>query len=178
MGWNSWNHFAEKVTDSDVRAAADMLVSSGMRDVGYIYVNVDNTWEGTRDEHGIIRSNERFPDMKALGDYIHSRGLKFGIYSSPGAKTCSGYEGSFNHDLQDAQTYASWGVDYLKYDLCSYADEMRKSAELHPNDPGLARQMMIDAYRNMHDAFKATGRPTIYSLCQYGLDDVWQRGRR
>jgi alpha-galactosidase len=176
MGWNTWNHFAEKVTDADVGAAADMLVSSGMRDVGYIYVNVDDTWEGTRDEQGIIRSNGRFPDMKALGDYIHSRGLRFGMYSSPGAKTCAGFEGSLNHEFQDAQTYASWGVDYLKYDLCSYADEMRKAAELHPNDSGQARQTMIDAYRKMHDALKATGRPIIYSLCQYGLNDVWQWG--
>jgi alpha-galactosidase len=174
MGWNSWNHFADKVTDADVRATADMLVSSGMRDAGYVYVNVDDTWEGKRDEHGVIHSNDRFPDMKALGDYIHSKGLKFGIYSSPGAKTCGGYEGSLHHELQDAQIYANWGVDYLKYDLCSYADEMREAAELHPNDPGLARQMMIDIYRRMHDALKTTGRPIVYSLCQYGLDDVWQ----
>jgi alpha-galactosidase len=176
MGWNSWNHFAGKVTDADVRATVDVLVSSGMRDAGYVYVNVDDTWEGTRDEHGIIRSNERFPDMKALGNYIHSNGLKFGIYSSPGAKTCDGYEGSLNHEIQDAKTYASWGVDYLKYDLCSYADQMRKAAELHPDQPGLARKMMINAYRKMHDALKAAGRPVVYSLCQYGLDDVWQWG--
>ena len=89
MGWNSWNHFAERVTDADVRSAADTLVSTGMRDAGYVYVNVDDTWQGKRDAQGVLQTNERFPDMKALGDYIHSKGLKFGIYSSPGAKTCS-----------------------------------------------------------------------------------------
>ena len=102
MGWNSWNHFAEKVTDADVRATADVLVSSGMRDAGYIYVNVDDTWEGQRDAAGNIHANSKFPDMKALGDYIHSKGLKFGIYSSPGPKTCAGYAGSYGHEEQDA----------------------------------------------------------------------------
>ena len=114
MGWNSWNHFAERVTDADVRAAADALVHTGMRDVGYIYVNLDDTWEGKRDAQGVLHTNERFPDMKALGDYIHARGLRFGIYSSPGAKTCGGYEGSLGHEVQDAKMYAAWGVDYLK----------------------------------------------------------------
>ena len=124
MGWNSWNHFAEKVTDADVRATADALVSSGMRDAGYIYVNIDDTWEGQRDAAGNIRANSKFPDMKALGDYVHSKGLKFGIYSSPGPKTCAGYEGSYGHEEQDAITYASWGVDFLKYDLCGLRDVM------------------------------------------------------
>src|SRR5882762_790434 len=108
MGWNSWNHFAERVTDKDVRSAADALVHTGMRDVGYIYVNLDDTWEGKRDAQGVLHPNERFPDMKALGDYIHARGLKFGIYSSPGDKTCGGYEGSLGHEVQDAKMYAEW----------------------------------------------------------------------
>ncbi len=103
MGWNSWNHFAGKVTDADVRAAADAVVASGMRDAGYVYINVDDTWEGERDAQGIIHSNSSFPDMKALGDYVHSKGLKFGIYSSPGPKTCAGFEGSYGHEEQDAQ---------------------------------------------------------------------------
>jgi alpha-galactosidase len=93
MGWNSWNHFAGRVTDADVRSAADMMVSTGMRDAGYVYVNVDDTWQGERDAQGVLHPNKRFPDMKALGDYIHSKGLKFGIYSSPGAKTCGKYAG-------------------------------------------------------------------------------------
>src|SRR5580658_5164543 len=91
MGWNSWNHFAERVTDADVRATADILVSTGMRDAGYIYVNIDDTWQGDRDASGVLHTNSRFPDMKALADYVHSKGLKLGIYSSPGPKTCAGY---------------------------------------------------------------------------------------
>jgi alpha-galactosidase len=101
MGWNSWNHFAEKVTDADVRAAADAIVATGMRDAGYVYVNVDDTWEGQRDAAGYIHANSKFPDMKALGDYIHSKGLKFGIYSSPGPKTCAGYEGSYGRGFPE-----------------------------------------------------------------------------
>jgi alpha-galactosidase len=171
MGWNSWNHFAGRVTDKDVRATADMLVSSGMRDAGYIYVNIDDTWEGSRDAQGRIQSNEKFPDMKALADYVHSKGLKLGIYSSPGPKTCAGFEGSYGHEEQDAQTYADWGVDYLKYDLCSLRTPM---ANL--KDPAAANTMMRSAYEKMHQALLKTGRPIVYSLCQYGLDDVWTWG--
>ncbi len=98
MGWNSWNHFAGQVNDADVRAAADAMVSSGMNAAGYIYINIDDTWEGERDAQGFIQSNSKFPDMKALADYVHSKGLKLGIYSSPGPKTCAGYEGSYGHD--------------------------------------------------------------------------------
>lgn len=176
MGWNSWNHFAGHVTDADVRSAADMLVSTGMRDAGYVYVNVDDTWQGTRDAQGVLHPNDRFPDMKALGDYIHSKGLKFGIYSSPGPKTCGGYAGSLDHEAQDAKTYASWGVDFLKYDLCSYQDLMLEAQKEHPEDTGIKNRMMIAAYRKMGDALKATGRPIVYSLCQYGMDDPWKWG--
>ena len=176
MGWNSWNHFAEHVTDAKVRSAADALVSTGMRDAGYVYVNVDDTWEGTRDAQGVLHPNKRFPDMKALGDYLHGKGLKFGIYSSPGAKTCGGYEGSLGHEAQDARMYAAWGVDFLKYDLCSFRDEMRKARAAHPNDPDVEKNLMVDAYRQMGDALKATGRPILYSLCQYGVDEPWKWG--
>lgn len=180
MGWNSWNHFAEHVTDADVRSAADMLVSTGMRDAGYVYVNVDDTWQGKRDAEGLLHPNERFPDMKALGDYVHVKGLKFGIYSSPGAKTCGGYEGSLGHEEQDARMYASWGVDFLKYDLCSYEDLMRKAQAEHPGDTNIKKNMMIAAYRKMSAALKAattkTGRPIVYSLCQYGVDQPWKWG--
>ena len=109
MGWNSWNHFASKVSDADVRAAADQLVSSSLKDAGYIYVNIDDTWEAGRNAQGEIQTNSKFPDMKALADYVHSKGLKIGIYSSPGPKTCAGYEGSYQHEEQDAKTYAAWG---------------------------------------------------------------------
>src|SRR5271156_3680521 len=157
MGWNSWNHFAGHVTDADVRSAADSLVSTGMRDAGYVYVNIDDTWEGKRDSQGNIHSNERFPDMKALADYIHSKGLKFGIYSSPGAKTCAKYEGSLGHEAQDARTYAAWGIDYLKYDLCGLSVQMKAATT-----PEAAHQIMFDAYTRMRDALRSTGRPIVY----------------
>ena len=174
MGWNSWNHFGEKVNDADVRAAADAMVASGMRDAGYVYINIDDSWEGKRDGQGNIQANSKFPDMKALSDYVHSKGLKFGIYSSPGPKTCGGYEGSYGHEQQDADTYAKWGVDFLKYDLCSYMPIMG----LHdPNqDPGKALAMMQDAYAKMHRALVKTHRPIVYSLCQYGVGSVWEWG--
>jgi alpha-galactosidase len=173
MGWNSWNHFADKVDDKTIRAAADAMVSSGMRDAGYVYVNIDDTWQGTRDAQGNIRANAKFPDMKALADYVHSKGLKLGIYSSPGAKTCAGYEGSLGHEQQDAQTYASWGVDYLKYDLCSYTKQLRERAG---NDHAKSQQVMEEVYLKMHDALSRTGRPIVLSLCQYGWEAVWRWG--
>jgi alpha-galactosidase len=172
MGWNSWNFFAERVTDKDIRAAADQLVSTGMKDAGYIYVNIDDTWEGERDANGVLQTNSKFPDMKALADYVHSKGLKIGIYSSPGPKTCGGYAGSLDHESQDAQLYASWGFDYLKYDLCSFIPAvMEKQA---PNDKAAQMRLMIAAYDKMGKALKATGRPIVYSLCQYGWDQPWE----
>jgi alpha-galactosidase len=176
MGWNSWNHFAKHVTDADVRSAADMLVTTGMRDAGYVYVNVDDTWQGKRDAQGLLHSNSRFPDMKALGDYIHSKGLKFGIYSSPGAKTCGGYAGSLGHEAQDAKMYAGWGIDFLKYDLCSFEDNLLQAQAEHPGDLNVKKNLMIAAYRKMGEALKATGRPIVYSLCQYGVDQPWKWG--
>jgi alpha-galactosidase len=179
MGWNSWNHFAGRVTDADVRAAADAMVSSGMRDAGYVYVNVDDTWEGERDDAGVIHSNKKFPDMKALGDYIHSKGLKFGIYSSPGPQTCARYEASYGWEEQDAKTYAEWGVDYLKYDLCSLRTLMLAAGAGHVGVDArkkIANDMMRESYVKMHAALLKTGRPIVLSLCQYGLDDVWTWG--
>ena len=173
MGWNSWNLFAGRVTDKDVRAAADAMVSSGMKDAGYIYVNIDDTWQGERDAQGNIQANSKFPDMKALADYVHSKGLKIGIYSGPGPQTCAKYEGSYGHEAQDAKTYAAWGIDYLKYDLCGFRKIMMEQA---PNDPAKATQMMKDAYEKMHKALLATGRPIVYSFCQYGWDAVWEWG--
>ena len=176
MGWNSWNHFASKVTDADVRSAADQLVSTGMREAGYVYVNLDDTWQGQRDASGVLHANERFPDMKALVAYVHAKGLKFGIYSSPGLKTCGGFEGSFGHETQDARMYAGWGVDFLKYDLCSFQDNMREAQAQHPDDNMAQFKLMIAAYRKMGDALKATGRPIVYSLCEYGVDEPWKFG--
>jgi len=163
MGWNSWNKFAEKVDDRTVREIADAMVSSGMKDAGYVYVNIDDTWEGERDAQGNIQSNSKFPDMKALADYVHGKGLKLGIYSSPGPKTCAGFEGSYRHEAQDAITWAAWGIDYLKYDWCS-ADKVYKPDQMQA------------VYKKMSDALKATGRPIVFSLCQYGWQDVWKWG--
>ena len=163
MGWNSWNRFACKVTADDVRAAADAIASNGMKTAGYVYVNIDDCWQGGRDEQGRIRPNAKFPDMKGLVDYIHSKGLKAGIYSSPGPKTCAKYEGSYGHEEQDAQEYANWGFDYLKYDWCS-AEKVYRHSD------------MTAIYKKMHDALVRTGRPMVFSLCQYGYERVWRWG--
>jgi alpha-galactosidase len=173
MGWNSWNFFAGRVTDQDIRNAADQLVATGMKDAGYVYVNIDDTWEGDRDADGVLHSNSKFPDMKALADYVHSKGLKLGIYSSPGPQTCAHFAGSMDHELQDAQLYASWGIDYLKYDLCSYRPVMQQQA---PDDKAAQMRLMIAAYDKMNKALKEAGRPIVYSFCQYGWDAVWEWG--
>jgi alpha-galactosidase len=163
MGWNSWNKFAGRVNDEIVRGIADAMASNGMRDAGYVYINIDDTWEGDRDAQGNIRSNSKFPDMKALADYVHGRGLKIGIYSSPGPNTCAGYEGSYAHEQQDARAFAAWGIDYLKYDWCG-ARNLYRDAEMQA------------VYQKMGDALQAAGRPIVYSLCQYGRADVWKWG--
>jgi len=173
MGWNSWNFFSGRVTDKDIRDTADLLVSTGMRDAGYVYVNIDDTWEGERDAQGRIQSNSKFPDMKALADYVHSKGLKLGIYSSPGPTTCARFAGSLGHEEQDAKTYADWGIDFLKYDLCSYIPIMRQEA---PNDEAAQTKLMREAYEKMHQALLKTHRPIVYSLCEYGWDSVWRWG--
>src|ERR1017187_4353922 len=162
MGWNSWNKFASRVDDASVRGMADAMVSSGMKDAGYVYINIDDTWEGERDANGNITSNKKFPDMKALADYVHGKGLKIGIYSGPGPKTCAGYEASFGHEQQDARTFAAWGIDYLKYDLCSGFDIYKDDA------PTLQA-----VYQKMGQALQDTHRPIVYSLCEYGRAAVW-----
>ncbi len=163
MGWNSWNKFAGRVDDATVRAIADAMASNGMKEAGYLYINIDDTWEAGRNDKGEIQTNKKFPDMKALADYVHKKGLKLGIYSSPGPNTCAGYEGSYGHEEQDATTFAKWGIDYLKYDWCGartlYTDEE-----------------MPAIYQKMGDALLKTGRPIVYSLCQYGRLDVWKWG--
>ena len=163
MGWNSWNLFAGRVDDATVRTIADAMVTSGMRDAGYIYVNIDDTWEGVRDAQGMLQTNHKFPDMKALADYVHSKGLKLGIYSSPGPRTCAGYPASYGHEEQDAKMWASWGIDYLKYDWCS-AGNIYKPENLQP------------VYQKMGEALQATGRPIVFSLCEYGLGSVEKWG--
>jgi len=163
MGWNSWNHFHGDVDDAIIRSTADAMDANGMREAGYTYIVVDDTWEGQRDPQGIIHPNKKFPDMKALAAYVHSKGLKFGIYSTPGSKTCGDYEGSYGHEEQDAKTFAAWGVDYLKYDWCS-------AFRIYTNSE------MRAVYQKMGDALRASGRPIVYSLCQSGKDNVWEWG--
>ena len=163
MGWNSWYQNYCQVSDALIRAQADAMVKNGMKALGYEYVNIDDCWEGQRDAQGVIHGDKNFPDMKGLADYIHSKGLKFGLYSSPGPLTCGRREGSYGHEELDAKTYAAWGVDFLKYDWCS-ASKVYKPEEMQA------------AYKKMGDALKSTGRPILYSLCQYGLERVWTWG--
>lgn len=171
MGWNSWNHFSDKVTETDIRKAADALVTSGMAAAGYRYVIIDDGWQGTRDASGVLHSNPRsFPDMKALADYVHARGLKFGIYSSPGPKTCAGFTGSSGHETEDARQFAAWGVDYLKYDLCSLR------GALNGRPLAIQKEASIVAFQRMHEALDATGRPIVYALSTYGWNRVWEWG--
>jgi alpha-galactosidase len=168
LGWNSWNCFADAVDDSKIRAATDAMVRSGLINHGWTYINIDDTWEGKRDDNGFIQSNEKFPDMKALADYVHSKGLKIGIYSSPGPKTCAGFEASWQHEEKDAQQYAAWGFDYLKYDWCSYDGVQDKSLP--------ERERLMKPYQVMDAALRQQDRDIVFSLCQYGMGDVWQWG--
>ncbi len=165
MGWSSWNKFADRIDAATIRSIADAMVSSGLRDAGYVYVNIDDGWQGTRGPDGALRPNARFPDMKALADYVHARGLKLGLYTSPGPRTCAGYEGSYGHVAQDARSFAAWGVDYVKYDLCS--------GEWFYDTAVTVQQ----TYQEMGAALRATGRPILYSLCEYGRFDVAGWGR-
>jgi hypothetical protein len=168
MGWNSWNAYGLTVNADKVRAVADALVSTGLTAHGWTYVNIDDGWESAqRDASGDIHSNAKFPDMKALSDYLHAKGLRFGIYSSPGPETCGKFLGSKDHERQDAGVWAAWGVDYLKYDLCSYELTM-------PKEPTVADHQK--PYRIMRDALAAQSRDIVFSLCQYGSKEVWKWG--
>jgi len=163
MGWNAWNHFHDYLDDKTVREIVQSMISSGMRDAGYVYVNIDDEWSGERDITGQIQSNRNFPDMKRLAEYVHSNGMKIGLYSSPGPQTCEGHLGSLGHESADALVYASWGIDYLKYDWCSAAFVYSDSD-------------MRQVYQRMGTALRNAGRPIVYSLCQYGKEDVWKWG--
>jgi alpha-galactosidase len=158
MGWNSWNKFACNVTEGAVRSVADAMVKSGMKDAGYQYVVIDDCWQASRDAEGNIQADAtRFPSgIQALADYVHSLGLKFGIYSDAGRKTCGGRPGSRGYEFQDARTYAKWGVDYLKYDWCSTDGQTTK-----------------ESYTLMHDALQLAGRPIVFSLCEWGNSKPW-----
>jgi len=193
MGWNSWNCFAGAVSEERVKRAADAMVKSGLINHGWTYINVDDFWQNHRDSkdptlhgefrnaQGVIVPNSRFPDMKGMADYIHSLGLKAGLYSSPGPWTCGGCAASWRHEEQDAQTYAKWGFDYLKYDWCSYgsiasgddpnAKDIPLWGKTAKNDEGA-----IFPYRVMGKFLRAQPRDIVFSLCQYGMADVWNWG--
>lgn len=158
MGWNSWNKFACNIDENLIRAIADAMVETGLRDAGYTYLNLDDCWHGERDSLGFIHPDPvKFPSgMKALADYVHSKGLKIGIYSDAGRKTCGGRPGSFGHEYQDALQYAKWGIDYLKYDWC-------ESEDINP----------VGAYNLMRDAIRAAGRPILFSMCEWGTSKPW-----
>jgi len=173
MGWSTWNHFHHDISDAVVRAQVDALVSTGMRDAGYVYVNIDGGWEGYRDAAGVLHPNSNFPDMKALADYVHSKGLKFGLYTGPGPRTCAGAVASYGHEAQDAKMFAAWGVDFLKYDLCSFREIMQRDSG---GDVHKADAIMQAAYEKMHQNLLDTGRPMVYSMCQYGWGKVWKWG--
>lgn len=168
MGWNSWNVWAGNVDSRKVRAAADSLLKSGLADYGYAYVNIDDTWEGKRDANGEIQPNEKFKDISEMGEYVHSLGLKLGIYSSPGPTTCGGYAGSWQHERQDAETYAKWGVDYLKYDWCSYGE-----IAPHPTLDEMKKPYLV-----MRNALDLVNRDIVFSYCQYGMGDVYKWGKQ
>lgn len=167
LGWNSWNVWARAVDDAKIRQAADWMVKSGLAAHGFQYIGIDDAWMGERGPDGEIRTNPKFPDMKALADYVHARGLKIGIYSSPGPKTCQQLPGSYQHEAQDAATYARWGIDLLKYDLCSYGALIRK--------PG-NREEEMKPYVVMGGELRKSPRDIVYSLCQYGRAEVWEWG--
>lgn len=158
MGWNSWNKFASGVNEKVIRDTADAIAANGMRDAGYQYIVIDDFWQGERDKNGaIVPDAKRFPHgIKALADYVHSKGLKFGIYSDAGEKTCGGRPGSRGYEYQDARTYASWGVDYLKYDWCNTGTQNAQAA-----------------YLTMNQALQASGRPIVFSMCEWGNNTPW-----
>jgi alpha-galactosidase len=183
LGWNSWNVWGGIVTADHVRAAADGMVRTGLIGQGYTYINIDDAWEGGwrkgpngrhdvaagRDANGEIVTNEKFPDMKGLVDYIHSKGLKAGIYSGPGPTTCQGLVASYQHEDQDARTWAKWGFDYLKYDWCSYT-------QIEPLRDRAPLEALQKPYRVMRAALDKVDRDFVYSLCQYGMGNVWEWG--
>ena len=170
MGWNSWNCWGLSVSQQKVISSAQAIIDKGLADYGYNYINVDDAWESAkRNADGTISTNEKFPDMKGLGDWLHSHGLKFGIYSSPGDLTCGQYLGSLGHEKQDAEVYNSWGVDYLKYDWCGYSKVFDK-------DPDKTVAAYVRPYLLMEKYLREQPRDIFYSLCQYGMADVWKWG--
>ncbi|HVT73586.1 MAG TPA: glycoside hydrolase family 27 protein [Lacunisphaera sp.] len=160
MGWNTWNTFAANINEDLVKETADAMVANGMRDAGYVYIVLDDTWSARERDAGgrLVADPKKFPSgMKALGDYLHAKGFKFGIYNCAGTQTCAGYPGGRGHEFVDALTYASWGVDYLKYDWCNHGTADAR-----------------ETYKTMRDALYAAGRPVVFSLCEWGQNKPWE----
>jgi len=195
MGWNSWNCFAQEVSAEKVKRAADAMVKSGLINHGWTYINIDDFWENNRDskdqsirgkfrdEAGNIVPNSRFVDMKGLADYIHGLGLKIGLYSSPGPWTCGGCVGSYGYEKLDAESYAKWGFDYLKYDWCSYGNVINGLPDNNPSkvsslsyNGGSELDTAIKPFRVMGEYLRQQPRDIVFSLCQYGMSDVWKWG--
>ena len=195
MGWNSWNCFAHEVSGEKVKRAAEVMVKTGLINYGWNYVNIDDYWQNNRDskdtslqgklrdEAGNIVPNKRFGDMKSLTDYVHGLGLKIGIYTSPGPWTCGGCAGSYGYERQDAETYAKWGFDYLKYDWCSYGGVLNGIPDNDPNkvisisyNGGYQLSTAVKPYKIMGDYIRQQPRDIVFSLCQYGMSDVWKWG--
>lgn len=167
MGWNSWNSWAGSIDQEKTAAAAEAMVKSGLIEHGWTYINIDDCWEAEeRTADGELLCNDKFPDIKGLTDQIHDMGLKVGIYSSPGPNTCQNFHGSLQHELQDAQTWAGWGIDYLKHDWCGYSKVVEDNS--------------LEAYKKpyfvMRDALDKIDRDIVYSICQYGMKEVWTWG--
>ena len=159
MGWSSWNNFQGNINEDIIKSIADAMVASGLKDAGYTYINIDDCWHGKRDADGFIQADPKhFPHgIKALADYVHSRGLKLGIYSDAGSETCAGRPGSLGHEYQDALQYARWGIAYLKYDWCNTTNVNAQGA-----------------YQLMRDALQAAGRPIFFSMCEWGDNHPWR----
>jgi alpha-galactosidase len=178
MGWNDWYTHYDRITDATMRQAADLMISSGLADYGYQFVNMDDCWMNTdkskdprrkgpfRGEAGNLLPNAYFPDMKALSDYIHSKGLKAGLYTSPGPTTCAGFAGSYRHEEQDARQFAAWGFDFLKYDWCSYTS-VAGAKDL---------DTLQKPYKLLAGILKELDRDIVFNLCQYGMGEVWKWG--
>jgi len=181
MGWNHWYTHYDRITDRLMREAADVMVASGMADVGYQYVSIDDCWMNAprhkdpmrvgplRDAKGNLIPNKHFPDMKAMTDYIHAKGLKAGIYTSPGPLTCAGFAGTWQHEEQDAAQFAAWGFDFLKYDWCSYG-------QIAKTNPAPELEKLKQPYRRMGEILKRQPRDIVFNLCQYGMGKVWEWG--
>jgi alpha-galactosidase len=161
MGWNSWNKFGCNVSEQLIRETADAMVASGLREAGYQFVNIDDCWQVSRDGNGVIVADSaRFPaGIKALADYVHSKSLKLGVYTDAGSRTCEGRPGSLNHEVQDARTYAEWGIDYVKVDWC-HAEGL---------DPEVQ-------YAKFRDALALAQRPIVFSICNWGVNAPWKWG--